>query len=255
MGITVRTREQRLFAGHWLRIGATVLCLSLAGCVFRSAPPRPVEVTSQVAAAAERVSTQARAVEPEITAELKRIAPKAGGTLIEMEHRLKTEPSIAREIQTMLAATPDVAPADVVVYDALRYRMLVTDKPLGQYLKTMHTTMARLEERDQRVVEVRNYWPPGDSYSAAHVIFVAPTGLRWELQFHTPRSMAAAKRGRRLYERMRLETTPIEERQALFEQLVEIWAAVPIPDGILEPGAIHPLEQIKTRPAPTPTLE
>ena len=49
---------------------------------------------------------------------------------------------------------------------------------------------------------------------------------------------------------MRDPDTPAGERQRLFEKMAAAWEAVPIPDGILEAGSLHALEETVVFPGP-----
>jgi hypothetical protein len=71
--------------------------------------------------------------------------------------------------------------------------------------------------------------------------------VSWELQFHTVGSLAAKEEGHDLYEEFRLPTTPVREKRRLFDEMVERWNWVRIPDGILEPSSVHPAEKIILR--------
>jgi hypothetical protein len=71
-----------------------------------------------------------------------------------------------------------------------------------------------------------------------------------ELQFHTPASFELKMSTHLIYEQVRQPDTPLELRRDLFDVVAKQWDMIPIPADILEPGSIHPMEQILTRPRP-----
>src|SRR5690606_2590316 len=100
------------------------------------------------------------------------------------------------------------------------------------------------------VLEVKNYWPRGDNYSGVNSVLRAPTGLPWELQFHTPASAREQRRGHPLYEELRLPETPVARKRELFRALAAPWEEIDIPEGVLEAGSLHPKDAVIRRDPP-----
>ncbi len=210
----------------------------------------PGRSDADVAALADRLTAAAIAHEPAVSVLLTRVAATSGGELAGFEHRLKKRPSMLRKIRHLLASHPEWTVANVVLDDPLRYTLVVADSPPGAHVATVRRAFAELEANGHRVDKVKNYWPRGDNYSGLNCNLLAPDGMTWELQFHTPASHALKDRDHVLYERMREDTTPVAEKRVLFEQLARPWEDVPIPAEVLTPGALHPKAEIIKRPPP-----
>lgn len=212
--------------------------------------PASGESEAAIEALADELLRRAAAHEPEVSAMLLGVADKAGTRMAGFEHRLKTRSSTLRKIRSKLLEEPGLEVSEVVIDDALRYTMLIADKPPGHHAKVIRGTFATLESSGHRVDEVKNYWPRGDNYSGVNSVLIAPDGLRWELQFHTPESFATKERDHALYEEMRADETSPERKRELFEELARPWQTVAIPKGLLKKGALHPVDEVIERPAP-----
>ncbi|MEJ2086747.1 MAG: hypothetical protein P8Y44_13940, partial [Acidobacteriota bacterium] len=77
-----------------------------------------------------------------------------------------------------------------------------------------------------------------------NTVLKAPNGTTWELQFHTSASLQTKDETHVYYEEYRLLATPIDRKRELFQTMADLWEDVPIPVGILQPGSLHPAEQI-----------
>ena len=124
------------------------------------------------------------------------------------------------------------------------------DEPSGFHVAAVRESLATLERDGQVVVRVKNYWPRGDSYSGINVVLRARSGTHWELQFHTPQSVATAATTRNWYEELRCVDTKLDRKRELFDKMTSEWNQVPIPKGILEPGALGAHDDIIERPRP-----
>lgn len=193
---------------------------------------------------------RAREVEPTVTPLLSQLASAAGGEMVGLEHRFKTLESTLRKMRLELSEDPGLTPETVTIHDALRYTMRVDDDPAGNYVRTVAATLAALEREGHDVMVVKNYWPRGDNYSGVNTVLEAPSGLPWELQFHTSESYRVQHETRDAYEELRLSATPIDRKRALFDEMTEAWDAVPVPADVLEPQNLHPEEEIRDRPRP-----
>ncbi len=248
-----------------LAIAIAIALLGVAsGCAYRCPdievvdPPRVAFVCGPkaplagdaVAVAVDRTLALAYAAEPDTTALVEELAKNAGGEVVGLEHRLKTRSSALGKYHRLIAKEPGKDPDEIVLYDALRYTIVVPDEPPGHHDEHVRTMIRRLEERGDRAVKVKNYWPRGDSYSGVNTVLVMPSGLHWEVQFHTPDSWRTKNQTHHDYETMRAPDTPREEKRRLFEAMSELWDRIPIPLGILEKGSLHPVETILTIPAP-----
>lgn len=214
--------------------------------VVSASASTPDPVSARVAA----LISLAREIEPTLTPLLVELAEREGGEMVKLAHRLKTEASTERKLRTELAQRPKLGVGDVRIEDALRYTMRVDDDPPGHYLAAARITLAALEERGQHVEYVKNYWPTDDNYSGINSVLRDPSGLFWELQFHTSASFAALADTRDQYEEFRRVDTERVRRRQLFDAMTERWEDVPVPQGVLVEGALHERAQLRERKRP-----
>jgi len=232
---------------HLLGLAVAVV---FAACGASVPGPGPGEDEVRIEAFADRLMSDARALEPSVSARLRTLADAAGGELAGFEHRLKSRESLLRKIRLRLAEQARPRLQDVVIDDALRYTIRVDDEPSGHYRETVHDVLVALERDGNVVIKVKNYWPRGDNYSGVNSVLRAPSGLDWELQFHTSASLATQREGHPLYEEMRRQTTTSARKRQLFDALSKPWESVPIPAGVLEEHALHAVETIIRRDPP-----
>lgn len=236
----------------WL---SALCCIALA-CAGPDKEPQlpeagPEQVDSRESdfnTVADEYVNAARLNEPEVTALIKNLAAEPQVALHGMEHRLKSRKSILRKLH--LQAGPSRAARDVELNDTLRYTFVIDDDPPGTHTRNVATILRSLEESGQKVSRVKNYWPAGDNYSGVNSVLQAPSGLLWELQFHTPDSLRVQFETRAQYEELRAVDTPLERKQILFDEITTAWDAVPIPKQALDPQALHSIQEIINRPRP-----
>lgn len=220
---------------------------ALWGCAACPAPasegaPSVAQADASIARRAERMVARATAAEPPITALMRRVAADAGGELVGLDHRLKTQASTERKLRLDRQRTD--------LDDSLRYTMRVADAPPGAYRAAIRSSLAALEAAGHEVLRVKNYWPDGDSYSGVNCVLRTADGLSWELQLHTPRSLQVQTETRQMYEELRRADTPAARKRALFDTMAAAWRRVPIPTGVLEQGVLHARDELRrhTRP-------
>lgn len=246
---SLRVSDRPVGVAQLLVVGVVALAWS---CTSNSAPtaaPGDPEISIEAAARAEELLELGWAIEPDLTRWLVTGTDRLDLQLFGLLNRVKSQESLERKIQAMMLAQ-GLPADDVVIEDVLRYTLLVADEPPGTYNDVVRDVLARVERRGHSVTKVKNYWPAGDAYSGINCVLAAPEGLRWELQFHTVGSLAAKDEGHDLYEMFRSPTTPLRERRRLFDEMVERWSWVRIPQGILEPNSVHSREEIILRPRP-----
>lgn len=239
---------------------ATILLLG--GCAGGALGPatsdRPASASTAVTSPTEgeieiyvdELMEKAGSAEVWITPALSYLTQRRDGELVGLEHRLKSRQSLTRKVSTRVAEYPDTPLDRLLVEDAVRYTIVIEDEPLGHHDGSIHEILEIMDGIGHQVSWVKNYWPRGDDYSGVNCVLRAPNGTFWELQFHTPRSLAAKNETHVLYEEYRLESTPIERKRELFHSMAGIWETVPVPEGILEPGSLHQVEQIRRAPPP-----
>lgn len=236
------------------------LTFTLAACAGSTGPESPESLSEPTTLDAvqqgaievrvEELMTKARAAEVWITPALTYLTRERGGELEGLENRLKSRSSLTRKLSTRTAEYPDTLLERMLVEDAIRYTIVIEDQPQGHHDRSIHEILAILSGVGHEIGWVKNYWPPGDDYSGVNCVLRAPNGTFWELQFHTPQSLAAKQQTHELYEEYRLDSTPLERKRELFETMTEVWKTVPVPVGILESGSLHASEQIRKDPPP-----
>ncbi len=237
----------------WL---AALACLLLACSATdkqqsQGPDPGPAKVESrdvEFHRVADEYVDAASASEPEVTALIQKLATEKGLALDGIEHRLKSRKSILRKLH--LRAGTSAKPQDVELNDTLRYTFIISDVPPGTHTRSVAAILRSLEESGHVVSRVKNYWPAGDNYSGVNSVLQTPSGLLWELQFHTKDSLRVKTKTRAQYEELRAAQTPLERKQVLFDQITAEWSTVPIPKEALDPQSLHPIEEIIHRPRP-----
>lgn len=199
---------------------------------------------------------QAQAVEPEATPLLQKLSASVKGQLSGLENRFKSASSLRRKIADRLASRRAEAPekaltaAEVVINDALRYTVVIEDKPAGHYTKSVNAVLAGLEAGGHEVAQVKNYWPRGDNYSGVNAVLRAPSSLLWEVQFHTSESLRTQHKYHPQYRELRARDTPLARKQTLFDEMAAPWRDIQIPARVLDAQSLHTREEIikRTRP-------
>jgi hypothetical protein len=206
----------------------------------------PAPVDPAIAAKARELAAIAARAEPAISARVEALAAEVGGQLSGFEHRLKTLASLERKIRTRVRADPELTVAEPDIVDALRYTIVVEP---ARYVAAIRAVLAAFEGDGHEVVRVKNYWPPKDNYSGVNTV-LRRGELQWEIQFHTPESVAVRDAWHPAYEQLREIDTPVERRRWLFMLMAAPWDHVEIPAGLDREGALHPRDQIRRYPPP-----
>ena len=249
------------------RVVSLILAAAMlwVGCVASSGPayrvdgwpgglsvddPVSEEIQREILSHAAEIMTDAVEAERWITPSLRYLTEVRGGRLEGLENRLKKRDSLVRKIYTRWSEDRSVEPSDIAIDDAVRYLLVIDDTPPGHTDRSIREILTIMGGIGHSIVQIKNYWPRGDDYSGINSVLVAPNGTTWELQFHTEQSLGAKNRVHPLYEVYRLPETPIVTKRELYEEMAEIWEEIPIPEGILEPGSLHPKEEIIQHPPP-----
>ena len=175
---------------------------------------------------------RAAAAEPDVTADM-RTLERSSAKLQGLDYRLKSMDSLARKIvsdadedQVSLSA------AAAGISDVLRYTLTCSD---ADYSAMVPQAMASLTEKGYRVEKFRNAWG-GKFYQGVNVHLVSPSGVRVELQFHTPQSFAVKQASHAVYEIRRNPASSAEEVEEATRLSLAYNAAVIVPEGA---RAIH----------------
>lgn len=188
-----------------------------------------------IAQKAREVKQQAENIQPHVTELLQEETAAIGGMLKDLEHKLKSEESIARKIRTNLDIYPEwsLSNASEAVYDGLRYTAVFED---SQYANGCLALLKSLGRKGFEVIRRINYWGPqwkARPYRGINTVLQTPDGQSFELQFHTERSCEIKQRVHPLYERARESNDP-SEMSDLEAWMMKEWRGVPVPPRVEE---------------------
>lgn len=181
--------------------------------------------------AAKTLVANATKIEPALTAEMQRLADTHQGELKGLDFRLKTPESLARKIAKDVAEGKGALTVDQVagkMFDVNRYTMQFAEET---YSDSAQRVINELEAAGNKV-KVNNYWNVADNpYQGINLQVTTPSGAQYELQFHTPTSLAV-KEGdlHKIYELSRKETD-VAKIAEYTRQSFEAAAKIPVPKG------------------------
>ncbi|MFG3495597.1 ATP nucleotide 3'-pyrophosphokinase [Streptomyces sp. NPDC047928] len=191
---------------------------------------------------------EARKAERTISPQVRAAAWLTDAELIGFDNRLKSPDSLKRKVATSLRETPgqNVEAAIATINDAVRYTLQWPD---GHYTAGVTAASSHLSSWGNDSIRWKNTWAGAHGYKAVNSAWRSPrSGMRFEIQFHTPASKWAQEATHRLYEEQRLPTTTPEREKELQDQQNAIFASVPVPDGADRLTAPSP----STAPSPAP---
>ena len=161
---------------------------------------------SDSTAAAKGIRSAAETVEPEITKLVATVAKEHGGKMYGLEHRLKEVPSLKRRLDwTMEHDGCDLDGAIEDIVDSVRYTIVLDD---DVYVDRSSATLKALEDQGWKEYDElsENYWGSDMGFKGLCYVLVKG-GVRFELQFHTPRGAAVLEESHILYEKIRARST------------------------------------------------
>jgi hypothetical protein len=140
---------------------------------------------------------------------LKRVeAAEQGRQLAGLKHMLKGEDRLKEKIADFMQS-PDATVLDALgmVPDAVRFTF--TYRP-QRYADGVLSDVERLKAEGFELIKLKNLWA-GEQYKGINTQWRRPeTGLRFEVQFHTPESLEAKELTHEAYERIRASAPPEE---------------------------------------------
>ena len=145
---------------------------------------------------------------------LKRVeSAEAGRRLAGLNHMLKGEDRLKEKIADfMQSPEATVKGALGIVPDAVRFTF--TYRP-QRYAGGVLTDVGRLKAEGFELIKLKNLWA-SEQYKGINTQWRRPeTGLRFEVQFHTPESLEAKELTHEAYERIR--ASPLREEQEELE--------------------------------------
>ena len=173
----------------------------------------------------------ARKAEPSTTKALNKVVKKNNGKLIGTEHAIKTEKSLIRKMSKKVMEGIDPNLVGLEINDSLRYTMQFSK---SSYAKSSQAALADLQAAGYRVSTIKNYWAsPSEAYQGLNTTLLSPSGQRFELQFHTQFSHRIKEANHVTYRQVE-GMVDGAARQALEQQMDELFATVPVPSGTSE---------------------
>lgn len=198
-------------------------------------PEKGLDLTQEQNAAADEFLARRGRVYPEITERLQRVAAETGARLVGPAEgtSLKGEARLKEKLAKKLLEEPTVPVRTHLgeVVDAIRYTFELEST---SYVDGVEWTYQRLEQHGFEPVVSKNQWiNPRNPYQGINSTWRHRTsGHLFELQFHTPESRAAKEQTHDLYETWDNPLTPAVVKGELLTQMREIFAGVPIPEGV-----------------------
>jgi flagellar motor switch/type III secretory pathway protein FliN len=176
------------------------------------------------AAKAER--TRIAEIEPAMTREMIDIANTHGAKMEGLDHRLKSDESLARKVDAEKDTDfgGDATKTAQSMSDVVRYTMTY---PEAEYAGNVQATITDMEARGYKA-RVKNYWEMDDPYQGINVALTHPSGIKVELQFHTPRSVKVKETVHGLLDKFRAEPNA-RTRFGLWDRMVRVSNQIPVP--------------------------
>lgn len=195
---------------------------------------------------ARALALSAKELEPKVTGDVKEVARTRKGKLVGLEHRFKTEESLARKLEdrarTRVSATTSaidaVAAEAAKVNDTLRYTIVT---PSARYAELSREIQGDMTSRSYQAGPAWNAWALSDTYKGHNLTYSAarPGGSRFlfEVQLHTQATFDTKSDIHGMYEEARAADTTPERRTELNRAMAARWAQVEVPKGVYSKAA------------------
>lgn len=180
----------------------------------------------------------AKANEPRITLDMLDIAHRLGTSMDGLEYSVKTASSVVSKIErkTDKALQAGETPKKDFEYvsetgDLLRYTQVVNHDEIAAKVRA---TVQLLEDKGYTVDEIDNkYLNEEGRYKAVHLNATSPSGQHFEMQIHSPESLAASRATHTMYEEWRRPETSEERKEELFTMIKSTYDSMPLPKDIM----------------------
>jgi hypothetical protein len=167
------------------------------------------EQNTDASKACEDIRTEGREV---ILPAMERVeAADPGRRLAGLEHMFKGEDRLKEKMADYLRAPgTTVREALDTVPDAVRFTLIYGSE---RYAEGILSDVDRIKSEGFELIKLKNLWAE-DQYKGVNSQWRRPeTGLRFEMQFHTPESLEAKELTHRAYERIRGPASPAERSE------------------------------------------
>lgn len=199
-----------------------------------------------ISSLADRVYSQAKALEPSITKDINRIVSLSKCLLLTSvsqgsrvpSHVLKEKASIERKIiADSYAYSGDFEKASNCIRDSVRYTVIFED---NDYIQGVDSFLHQLENLGYYDIEVKNNWSTtkndeNRTCQGINVKLKSREGMYFEIQFHTPNSHDIKETNTRcLYRVIRDLTAPDYRRNQANKLRILLQSKVIAPDNVEE---------------------
>jgi len=167
------------------------------------------EQNTDASKACEDIRTEGREI---IRPAMERVeAADPGRRLAGLEHMLKGEDRLKEKMADYLRAPgTTVSEALDTVPDAVRFTLAYDSE---RYAEGVLSDVDRIKSEGFELIKLKNLWAE-EQYKGINSQWRRPeTGLRFEMQFHTPESLEAKELTHRAYERIRGPASPAERSE------------------------------------------
>lgn len=191
------------------------------------------EEDARIEQVVEDMIDQAGELEPAVTEVMKGFESDTAH-LEGLEFRIKSKSSLQEKIARKVREKGlGVEEAAAGIADTLRYTLVIDD---DEYVATTKAILDSLVEQGYSVAEFENHWADVDyDYQGINTKLRCPEGLLIELQFHTPDSYdTKQEKTHKYYEIIRSEDATEEEKAEAARIQHELFAQVPVPEGVME---------------------
>lgn len=165
--------------------------------------------------------------EPDITAQVKKVAESIGMESLGLEYRIKTKESFLEKVRKNF--NPDGN--EYEIKDIIRYTLGAGADNLSD--KTLKV-IDKFEQEGYNTIKIKNTWEPDSSYNGINTFIKTPNGQVFEMQYHTPESFKL-KNGElhKLYEKQRkILDDESEEYLDIEDQMIELSSKLAFPKNI-----------------------
>lgn len=241
----------------------------LANYLLANKPPPPVVKQRPTDRLISILLAECKHVEPKLTGLITDLAAQfPGSRLLDMDCRLKSEMSIALKVArfagNVLRKNPDLTreqgeedllrlhtthmgrPPDPIVVDAIRYTLVVPTPLYAAAVRAVREEMMSTHGFEQ--IDNKNFWYGVQTYRGINDIYAMPIGedtawgcatgaareLFFELQLHTPESIALKHDLHPMMKRVQDPSTDSATKERLKEEMIARVHACAIPEGALE---------------------
>jgi hypothetical protein len=180
--------------------------------------------------------------EPEITREINETCQQFGGLRIKPEFALKREENIAEKLvrdasEYLDTKVGQVEDAAVDLADTVRYTILFKNDE--NFASTVQKALDDFRSEGFEAIKIKNFYnnEPENAYRGINCQFrQSTTNQLFEVQFHTPESLALIGPMHKQYEDVRQLDKTSPEYSAGMQDMANKWASVPLPPGIESVG-------------------